>query len=261
MKTTISYIIYLLGSSWLIGVSLLVFYPSNIDIDWQHIYMWTPAFLTVFWLFFRRESISVLKWKLKKPWWFYIIAVYIPLVYIIPEIYFQQLSGFITYDFSSLSVTKELGIKIPFSALVGLVIPVLGEELAWRGYLQDKLVNNLGQIKGIFALGLVWATWHLPELIRQENWLFTTFIFFPLICISLSFLIFWAMKKCNSIWIAVIIHASNNYIWNLMDRSASINNEFGAKITSLIPFIITSAVLIIVLNRMRNKEKPAPNIV
>ena len=260
MKNTIKYIFYLLGASWLIGISLLVFYPSNVEIDWQNIYMWTPASLTILWLLFKGESINVLKWNLRKPWWFYIIAVYLPLVYIIPEIFCQQSSGFITYDFSSLSVPKELGIKIPFSALVGLVIPVLGEELAWRGYLQDKLVKSLGQTNGIFTLGLVWAIWHIPELIRQESWLFTAFVFFPVACISLSFLIFWAMKKCNSIWIAVIIHASNNYIWNLMSRSGTINNDYGAKITSLIIFILTSGVLIIILNHMRNKEKPAPNI-
>ena len=253
MKKPITYIIYLLVSSWTVGAFLSAFYPADLRLEWTHIYMWTPAIFTLLWLIINRESIKTLKWGLKKPWWFYLIAIYIPFTYVIPEIAIQQWSGFVSYDFSSFEVFKELGIKIPFAALIGLGIPVLGEELGWRGYLQDKLVHELGEIKGILSLGLIWAAWHLPDIMQQEDWLFTALVFYPLFCISLSFVIYWAMKKCNSIWIAVFIHASNNYIWNAAYSSATINNENGANTISLIFFLLVAALITTTLIIKRKK--------
>ena len=258
MKKTITYIIFLLIVSWTIGFLLSTFYPTNVRLEWGHLYMWTPAIFTLFWFLFNRESFKGFKWALKRPWWFYIISIYLPLIYVIPEAFTQELLNSISYNFSTLSIFKELAIKLPFVAIIGLGIPVLGEELAWRGYLQDKLVSKMGPINGVMTLGIVWAIWHLPEIMQKDDWVFTAFIFYPLFCISLSFIIYWAMTKCNSIWIAVFIHAANNYIWGTVYNSATIHNTLAARITSLIFFVIVISFFFVYFKNQQHKM-PAPN--
>lgn len=52
-------------------------------------------------------------------------------------------------------------IGLPLSGLAA----VFGEEYGWRGFLQDELVR-LGQLPGVFLVGLVWGVWHWPAVLR-----------------------------------------------------------------------------------------------
>lgn len=49
-------------------------------------------------------------------------------------------------------------------AMIGfnLILGPLGEELGWRGYLQDRLNQNIGWLKASLLIGAVWFVWHLP---------------------------------------------------------------------------------------------------
>ena len=54
-------------------------------------------------------------------------------------------------------------------SLVGMVFGA-GEELGWRGYLQERLIQRFGLSKGIICLGLLWSFWHLPLLLAGYNY-------------------------------------------------------------------------------------------
>ncbi|MDA7427207.1 CPBP family intramembrane metalloprotease [Primorskyibacter aestuariivivens] len=43
-----------------------------------------------------------------------------------------------------------------------LVLGPLGEELGWRGYLQDRLAPELGWLVASLVVGGIWLVWHLP---------------------------------------------------------------------------------------------------
>lgn len=43
-----------------------------------------------------------------------------------------------------------------------LVLGPLGEELGWRGVMQDDLNTRLGWLEASVIVGLVWFCWHLP---------------------------------------------------------------------------------------------------
>ena len=59
--------------------------------------------------------------------------------------------------------TTPLGLKL-FLAMVtlNLILGPLGEELGWRGYLQDGLTLHVGWLEASLLVGLIWLIWHLP---------------------------------------------------------------------------------------------------
>jgi membrane protease YdiL (CAAX protease family) len=46
--------------------------------------------------------------------------------------------------------------------LGSILLPPIGEELGWRGYLQPRLVGRAGLLPGTAAVAAVWGLWHLP---------------------------------------------------------------------------------------------------
>lgn len=43
-----------------------------------------------------------------------------------------------------------------------LILGPLGEELGWRGYLQDDLNQRIGWLEASLLVGVIWLVWHLP---------------------------------------------------------------------------------------------------
>lgn len=101
-----------------------------------------------------------------------------------------------------------------YSTLTGLL--AIGEEYAWRGFLQGELIGRLGEIKGIVLLGFLWAMWHLPIQLAgynyPENQIIGSFIISPLMLISGSFFFGWLTLKSNSFLPAALAHGAFNTI-------------------------------------------------
>jgi membrane protease YdiL (CAAX protease family) len=56
--------------------------------------------------------------------------------------------------------TGSLTVTAP--SLGSALLPPLGEELGWRGYLQARWRPRLGALGTSVAVGIIWALWHLP---------------------------------------------------------------------------------------------------
>lgn len=85
---------------------------------------------------------------------------------------------------------------------------ILGEELGWRGFLQDAL-RPMNPIKRYILIGVMWELWHftnrtshgeLPQILVRVA-------IFMCVTILLSFIIGKAADKSKSVIIAVTIHA------------------------------------------------------
>ncbi|HEX4076560.1 MAG TPA: CPBP family intramembrane glutamic endopeptidase [Candidatus Acidoferrales bacterium] len=48
----------------------------------------------------------------------------------------------------------------PSASLLWFFVPAFIEEIAWRGYLQPRLVRRYGIMRGIFFVGVVWGAFH-----------------------------------------------------------------------------------------------------
>ncbi len=98
-------------------------------------------------------------------------------------------------------------------AVLGM-INILGEELGWRGFLQDAL-RPLPKSARYVLIGLVWAGWHFTNLFAhregQELWMYLAW-YVPL-TIALSALIGEATDRGRAVLVAVTLHAWLDILW------------------------------------------------
>lgn len=98
-------------------------------------------------------------------------------------------------------------------ALVGF-INILGEELGWRGFLQDAL-RPLSRPRRYLLIGLMWVAWHFTNLFAHregaELWIYLGW-YLPF-TVLLSVLIGEATDRARALVVAVTLHAWLNLLW------------------------------------------------
>jgi uncharacterized protein len=111
----------------------------------------------------------------------------------------------------------------------------LGEEMGWRGIMQEHLQSTFNRFVLALIIGLIWTFWHLP-LFAFEDWrngldlpLFA--ILYPVSLILIAFTMghLWRWSK-GSLFITIFFHAivnitatalTNSEWWNLSGYSAT----------------------------------------
>jgi membrane protease YdiL (CAAX protease family) len=114
----------------------------------------------------------------------------------------------IALSISSLHGTEALALPI-----IGFIL-ILGEELGWRGFLQDAL-KNVSPIKRAIIIGVLWELWHFTN--RMSGGIqISTFIRVGIFIIALSIISFALIKltdKTKSLVIAVTVHSWINILF------------------------------------------------
>jgi membrane protease YdiL (CAAX protease family) len=87
------------------------------------------------------------------------------------------------------------------------VLTVFGEELGWRGFLQDAL-RPLHPAARYIMIGVLWETWHFTNR-TQSGWVselvMRLLLWFPM-CIALSWLVGEAVERSRSLLVAHTLH-------------------------------------------------------
>ena len=126
---------------------------------------------------------------------------------------------------------------VPVNAFMsGIVFGVgpLGEEMGWRGFLQDRLRGRTRSIAAAIIVGLVWAFWHLPAFRFADfrnglSWP-QFVVLYPISTILIAFIMGHLWRWSNgSLFIAMFFHAALNTTaanlmrdnwWNFGDLTA-----------------------------------------
>lgn len=93
------------------------------------------------------------------------------------------------------------------------VIPALGEELGWRGWLLPKLMP-LGAVPVIILSGVIWGLWHAPLVLLGYNyptapgWLGVVCMIG--MCTVVGALFGWLRLRSESVWPAALAHGAFN---------------------------------------------------
>ncbi|MFC4565765.1 CPBP family intramembrane glutamic endopeptidase [Nocardiopsis mangrovi] len=101
---------------------------------------------------------------------------------------------------------------LPMAAFINL-IPALGEELGWRGWLLPKLMP-LGVLPALLISGVIWGLWHAPLILLGYNypdapgWLGLTAM--VAMCILVGAVFGWLRLRSGSVWPAALAHAAFN---------------------------------------------------
>lgn len=98
-------------------------------------------------------------------------------------------------------------------AAIGL-LNTLGEELGWRGFLQDAL-RPLSRPWRYVLIGTLWAGWHFTNLFahRDGAGLWTYLAWYLPLTIVLSALIGEATDRARAVMVAATLHAWVNILW------------------------------------------------
>ncbi|MFM6007501.1 MAG: CPBP family intramembrane glutamic endopeptidase [Sphaerospermopsis kisseleviana] len=224
------YLVITLSLSYLYQVFIAVVAPDVTSEKFTNlalILMYFPGVIAIIFTIFFQEGWSNLGLKIRRPLlWLYSLAI--PLIITILLLVFIQLLGgeqkvFSMQDYNVSFLDKNpvsLAVFIPLFSLNFTVtacltgIFTIGEELGWRGYLQNKMIQVFGLIPGIVILGLVWGYWHLPIILMGYNFpeypILGALIFMPLTTIGFSLIFAWLTLRSKSIWTAVLAHGAIN---------------------------------------------------
>ncbi|MEZ5488724.1 MAG: CPBP family intramembrane glutamic endopeptidase [Gammaproteobacteria bacterium] len=139
-------------------------------------------------------------------------------------------------------------ISATFSFVVSLP-SIIGEEVGWRGFLVPELARLMSFTNVALISGLIWAMFHWPLMFRgiygsSGTPLVYQIFFFSVGIVAISIVMTYFRYKTNSLWPAVVFHASYNIFFQQVftpltlqhENSAWYIDEFGA-----IPALVSSA--------------------
>lgn len=106
---------------------------------------------------------------------------------------------------------------LTYAPLINM-IPAVGEEAGWRGFLYPQLKAKFGRKKGWLIGGVIWGMWHWPLMALIGYEYGKDYIGFPVVGMLL-FCIFtiaagiacdWLYEKSGLIWAPAIFHGAIN---------------------------------------------------
>ena len=161
---------------------------------------------------------------------------------------------------AGLTVNTILLITVLQVAVIGPVvniIPTLGEELGWRGYLLPKLRSIVSDRAALVIAGVIWGVWHAPIIALGHNY-GTEYIGYPWLgiltmlafCVVLGVIEGYATIRMESVIPAAMIHSLVNAGagFPIFLAKGGSNPLLGPSITGLagmIPFAVVAIVLLV----------------
>ena len=159
---------------------------------------------------------------------------------------------------SALSPLMLLVIQVLEITVIGPIIniiPTMGEELGWRGYLLPKLRKFLPNTAALVVTGIIWGVWHIPIIVMGHNY-GTDYVGYPYLgilamivfCVVLGVIEGYISIKLESIIPAAMIHSTVNAgaALPIVLVIGSYNPLIGPAITGLIgglPFTVLAVIL------------------
>lgn len=166
---------------------------------------------------------------------------------------------------AGLSAYKLLLISVLEVIIIGPVvniIPTMGEELGWRGYLLPKLREFFSDRYALIITGVIWGIWHIPIIVMGHNygiyyfgypWLgILTMIVF---CVALGVIEGYISIKLESAIPAAMIHSTVNAgaALPICLAKGGYNPLLGPAITGLVGGLLFTILAVILLMKIGNK--------
>ena len=149
------------------------------------------------------------------------------------------------------------------------MIPAVGEEAGWRGYMMPRLKERLGLLNGRLLGGIIWGVWHWPLMLLVGYEYGTNYLGAPLlglvvwcvVCFALNTLLDWLYEKTGCIWVPAIAHGALNAVASMPvvltdPAEASYYTVLGPMPIGLIGMLPVLAVAVwLTLRQMKQEEK------
>ena len=167
-------------------------------------------------------------WPLRRPWRFIaamLLGILIPVFLILQAVFVGSWIGVFPGDLQNFTILKivsgsggigpyllDQGGLILVAGLINL-LPALGEEVGWRGWLWPRLLP-LGQLPAIMISGVVWGIWHAPLILLGYNYSLADGAWGVVsmcgMCVVVGAFFGWLRTYSQSVWPAALAHAIFN---------------------------------------------------
>lgn len=245
MRSILIFLGIAFGLSWLI--SLPLWFGDGLRSPWFGLVavaiMATPAIAALVVVFFvekpSRRAAALGLWPIGRPGrfiGFLALALIVPVALVLAALPVGALLGVYPADFVTFSGFEQLTndqlaatgappLPIPIEVLVALqfvnvligafinLIPAMGEELGWRGWLLPRLLP-LGVAPAILLSGVIWGLWHAPLILLGYNyptapgWL--GLLAMCGMCIVIGTVFSWLRIRSGSVWAPALAHGAFN---------------------------------------------------
>ncbi|MER3388608.1 MAG: CPBP family intramembrane glutamic endopeptidase [Microcella sp.] len=245
MRLVVIFLALAFGLSWL--VALLLWLGDGLASPFfgliAVLMMTTPAIAALVVVFFVEKPANRARtlglWPLGRPGRFlgYLaLAIVVPVSLILVALPIGALLGVYPADFvnfsgfqaaldAQLEASGAPPLPIPIGVLVALqlvnvlfgafinLVPAMGEELGWRGWLLPKLLP-LGVLPAILISGVIWGLWHAPLILLGYNyalapgWLGLAAMCG--MCIVIGAVFSWLRIRSGTVWAPALAHGAFN---------------------------------------------------
>jgi len=286
-KIALAYLLIFMVIEWLVQLVLIIFTGtiingklSEIQTVMLTICMFIPLIVLLVFCLFRKIDFKELGLKPLKPlYWPFAFG----LILLIETVIFISITWIIDFpNFSSEnglwklnSVATIFGqpntpplfiLNILLSMMMATIITIpqaMGEEIAWRGYLQNKFTDRFGYINGIIILGIIWGLFHFPINLAGFNFpnnrILGAFVFMTLNCVSLGAVFGWIRIKTNSVWPAAVAHAAYNAAETIIVMGIPKVNALLYNFYIYIVQLIIGIIFLRLISRITKKEHDIQN--
>jgi membrane protease YdiL (CAAX protease family) len=103
------------------------------------------------------------------------------------------------------TILTQCLISVVFAPILNIV-PSLGEEIGWRGYLLPKLNTMFSRKKTVLLTGLIWGVWHAPIVAMGYNY-GKNYFGYPFFGI-LAMIVFCIVVGSFFSWLAFSVHSA-----------------------------------------------------
>lgn len=173
-------------------------------------------------------------------------------------------------NYSASNILMFLILEVLIIGPIVNIIPTMGEELGWRGYLLPKLRGFYSDRAALIITGCIWGLWHLPIIVMGHNYGKNYFgypwlgiLAMVVFCVVLGIIEGYISIKLKSTIPAAMIHSAVNAGAGLPIYliKGSYNTLLGPSITGIIggiPFIILAVILLIKAGKLSHAEEIKP---
>ncbi|SHM55748.1 CPBP family intramembrane glutamic endopeptidase [Ruminococcus flavefaciens] len=211
--------------------------------------------------------------KLEKNIKWYLLAFGLPLIFfsariLLPIIVSGHSEWFDRFTFQNVLASVFMLAALSTVQSIGL----LGEELGWRGYMNQKMEPLFGTVGTCLLGGILWSLWHLPMdlagWLDGEGSLSDSLMMCGgrmLLLTSFGTFLMWLTKKTDSVFPAVVAHFMFNQSQGALGGFLSQGNipenvDLGmiASVFEYVPMVILAGIFTgLLLREKKNAPKTA----
>lgn len=180
--------------------------------------MWSPGIAALLTTFIFQRNVRGLGWTLGSPRYL-LLGILTPVLYVGAAYGIAWLTDISPFTQGKLPEGQSLVSFIALYSILGIVtgvIPALGEEIGWRGFLVPELANVTSFTKTAIISGVIWGIWHAPGVLFADYtsdapaW-YAYGGFFVMI-LGMSVVLAWLQLKSGSLWPAALMHGVHNLL-------------------------------------------------